>query len=64
MQPTFKICHNNIYLHRNHPSPSTATCTTNQTYRTQSPKLRLLLVSTRQAFFKAHLWHELGSGNY
>ena len=23
---TFKICHNHIYLYRNHPSPSTATC--------------------------------------
>ena len=24
---TFKICHNHIYLYRNHPSRSTATCT-------------------------------------
>ena len=26
----FKIYHNHIYLHRNHPSPSTATCTPNK----------------------------------
>ena len=24
---TFKTCHNHIYLYRNHPFPSTATCT-------------------------------------
>ena len=27
---TFKICHNHIYLYRNHPSPSTATSTPNK----------------------------------
>ena len=41
----FKICHNHIYPYRNHPSPSTATCTPNK-HRTHSPKLRLLLVYT------------------
>ena len=41
---TFKICHNHIHLYRNHPSPPTATCTPKKTYRTHSPKLRLLLV--------------------
>ena len=41
---TFKICHNHIYRYRNHPFASTAICMPNKTYRTHSPKLRLLLV--------------------
>ena len=42
---TCKICHNHIYLYRNHPSPSTATCTPNKHIEhTHSPKIRLLLV--------------------
>ena len=61
---TFKICHNHIYLYRSHPSASTATCTPSKHwYRTHSPRLRLLLVTSyvniffHRTVFVLYLYH-------